>query len=82
MNVEKQIDYWRRGSDADVETAAILLEKGKLQEGLFFMHLSLEKILKAHVTRATAAPPPRIHNLVQLLQRADISLDQGGCCGC
>ncbi|MEO5354351.1 MAG: HEPN domain-containing protein [Magnetococcus sp. XQGC-1] len=76
MNIEKHIDYWRRGSDEDEETAGILLEKGKLREGLFFMHLSMEKILKALVTRTTAAPPPKIHNLVQLLHRADLSIDQ------
>lgn len=64
------------GSVEDEVTAAILLEKGKWREGLFFVHLSMEKILKALVTRTTAAPPPRIHNLVQLVQRADIAIDQ------
>ncbi|MBF0155400.1 MAG: HEPN domain-containing protein [Magnetococcales bacterium] len=78
MNIGRHIDYWRRGSDEDEETAAILLEKGKLREGLFFMHLSMEKVLKALVTRITAAPPPKIHNLVQLLQRTNIPMDQDG----
>ncbi|MBF0132639.1 MAG: HEPN domain-containing protein [Magnetococcales bacterium] len=76
MNIQQHVDYWRKGSDEDAETAAILLEKAKLREGIFFVHLSMEKILKAHITRTTDAPPPKSHNLVQLMQCAGLSLTQ------
>lgn len=76
MNIEKHRDYWLHGADEDEDTANFLLEKGKIRECLFFMHLSMEKILKAHVTQTTAAPPPKTHNLVQLLHLAGLSMDQ------
>jgi hypothetical protein len=53
MNVAKQIDYWCTSSNEDWDVAVGLLERGKIRHGLFFLHLSLEKILKAHVLFAT-----------------------------
>ena len=74
MDVEKQVDYWRRGGQEDIEVAEILCEKGRFRHGLFFAHLAVEKLLKAHVTRQTCAVPPKIHNLVRLAEMAGLSL--------
>lgn len=76
MNIDQHIDYWRRGSDEDWEMAEIALEKGKIRHGLFFLHLAMEKLVKAHVCRVTRDQPPRIHNLVLLMQRANLPFDQ------
>ena len=76
MNVVKQINYWRTGSDEDWDAAVIMIEAGKMRHGLFFLHLAMEKIMKAHVTRTTEETPPRIHNLIQLMKRADLPLNQ------
>ena len=75
VDVSKQIEYWRKSSDEDFAAAQSLLEKGHLRHCLFFAHLALEKMLKAHVSRQTKDIPPRIHNLVRLAGIADLSLD-------
>jgi HEPN domain-containing protein len=75
VDVPKQIEYWRAGSDEDFAAAESLLEKGHLRQSLFFAHLSLEKMLKAHVTRQIKDIPPRIHNLIRLAELAGLSLE-------
>ena len=74
MDVSKQVDYWRIGGQEDLAAAKSLLEKGHLRHGLFFAHLALEKLLKAHVTRQTKDVPPRIHNLARLAEIAKLSI--------
>jgi len=75
MDVQKQIDFWRISSDEDFSAAESLLEKGHLRHCLFFAHLAIEKMLKAHVTRQTNDVPPRIHNLVRLAEIAGFKLE-------
>jgi len=75
VDVGKQIDYWRSSSEEDFAAAESLLEKGHLRHSLFFAHLAIGKMLKAHVTRQTRDVPPRIHNLVRLAQIAATKLD-------
>ena len=75
MDVGKQVDYWRLGSEEDIAAAETLMEKGHLRHGLFFAHLAIEKILKAHVTHKTGETPPRIHNLIRLAELAGVALD-------
>ena len=75
VDVPKQIDYWRTSSDEDFAAAESLLEKEHLRHSLFFAHLAIEKMLKAHVTRQTKDIPPRIHNLIRLAEIAELKLD-------
>ncbi|MCX7043944.1 MAG: HEPN domain-containing protein [Candidatus Sumerlaeota bacterium] len=74
MDVERQIEYWRDGSDDDAEAVLALFEKKKIQQGLFFAHLTLEKMLKAHVTKHTCEIPPKIHNLMRLAEISKVPL--------
>lgn len=74
MDIQKQIDYWRDTSDSDIEAAELLLKNGKLTQGMFFVHLALEKILKAHVVRTTKQIPPKIHFLIRLMEIAGLVL--------
>jgi HEPN domain-containing protein len=74
VDVPKQIEYWRTSSDEDFAAAQSLLEKGHLRHSLFFAHLAIEKMPKAHVTRQTKDVPPRIHNLIRLSEIAGLSL--------
>jgi HEPN domain-containing protein len=76
MDIQKQVDYWRTGAEEDFAAAQPLLEKGYLRHCLFFVHLALEKMLKAHVAAKTKDVPPRIHNLVRLAQLARLGLDR------
>ncbi len=50
------------------------MENGRTRHGLFFAHLALEKMLKAHVCRAANSFPPKIHNLIHLSELANLSI--------
>ena len=76
LDVRKQIDYWTAGAVEDSEAAETLLAAGKIRQGLFFHHLSLEKALKAHVCKVTGELAPRLHNLVRLSQLASLEPTQ------
>ena len=73
MDSKKHIAYWRDGAEEDFAVAGELLEHGRLRYALFFAHLAVEKILKAHVVKVTDALPPRIHNLVRLCEIAGLT---------
>lgn len=75
VDVPKHIEYWKTSSEEDFAAAESLLEKGHFRQSLFFAHLAIEKMLKAHVTRQTKDIPPRIHNLVRLAEIAELKLD-------
>ncbi len=75
MDVNQQIEYWKTGAEEDFAAAQSLLEKGYYRHSLFFVHLSLEKMLKAHVVHKIKNIPPKIHNLVRLSEIADIHLE-------
>ena len=74
IDVEKHIAYWRKGATEDLESAGILVEKGRFRQGLFFAHLAIEKTLKAHVTRITGEVPPKTHNLPALAAKTKMSM--------
>lgn len=68
IDIKKQVTYWREGSDEDWEVARELVDLGRTRHGLFFAHLALEKMLKAHVCRTTGNLAPKIHNLLRLTE--------------
>jgi len=72
MNVEEQVEYWRKGSGEDLAAAEALFEKGHLRHCLFLAYWALEKMLKAHVTRQTKNMAPRIHSLPRLVTLAGL----------
>lgn len=76
MNINKQIEYWVKGAEEDFAAAEALFDKGYFRHCLFFVHLSLEKILKAHVVVKTKDVPPRIHDLVRFSQIAELNLSK------
>jgi len=77
VDIEKQITYWRSSSDEDWEVAHQLLKSGRTRHGLFFAHLALEKLLKAHVCRATSGLAPRVHSLLRLADLSGLVLSEG-----
>lgn len=70
IDIDKQIAYWRDGAEDDWEVAQVLVNRGKIPQGLFFAHLALEKALKAHVCKHTQDLAPKIHNLPTLAEKA------------
>jgi len=76
INIEKHIEHWRKGSDEDFEVANQLIKSNKIRHGLFFLHLSLEKMLKALVCLNSNDIAPRLHNLVRLSELSGIALEE------
>lgn len=74
LSVEKQIEYWKSGAESNMETAEILIKNNKYVEGLFFCHLSIEKMLKALIVKETKEIPPKSHNLKYLQELANIQV--------
>lgn len=73
-NLARQIEYWQKSAERDYETMVGLFQIKRHSESLFFGHIILEKILKAHVVMITRKEAPRIHNLVILASIADLEL--------
>ena len=76
MNVEKQVAYWLDSAKEDWDVAQKLIDTDSIRHGLFFVHLTVEKTLKALVCKRTKAVPPRIHNLASLSNMAGLVLDE------
>ncbi len=76
LNIDKQVEYWRNGALEDWEVGKELISGNRFRHGLFFLHLALEKLLKAHVCRTTADIAPPIHNLVRLAEKAVLRLTE------
>lgn len=76
MNLEKQIEYWKIGAESDIETAEILIENGKYLHGLFFCHLTIEKILKANFVKKNESIAPKTHDLIYLSDHTGLNLDE------
>jgi HEPN domain-containing protein len=72
VDIDEQERFWRRSAREDWDVGHQLVGTGRVRHGLFFAHLALEKALKAHVCVRTRAIPPRHHNLVRLLELAEI----------
>jgi len=53
-----------------------LVARRRPRHGLFFAHLAIEKVLKAHVCLKTRNMAPRIHNLLTLAEVAGLILTQ------
>ena len=76
IDIAKQVAYWRVGAEEDWVVAKKLVADESIRHGLFFAHLALEKILKAHVCLTIQNLAPRTHNLTQLSVKAGLSLSQ------
>lgn len=75
MTAEELIQYWERSAEDALDTAHELNKPGKYHHSLFFLHLALEKILKALFVKKHNETPPPIHDLVRLAEESGLSLD-------
>lgn len=76
VDITKQITFWRTSAEEDWEVANRLIKAKKVRHGLFFVHLTIEKVLKAHVCKKTLNLAPRIHNLSRLAELSLLELNQ------
>jgi HEPN domain-containing protein len=71
----KHIEFWCDSADEDWAAAQSLLEKRHHRHALFFVHLAVEKRIKAAVVAATGEIPPKSHDLLRLAALAGLPLD-------
>ncbi len=72
---EEHTAHWVNQSTDDWESTELLFTGKKYLHALFFAHLSLEKVCKAHWIKANESNiPPRTHNLIFLLSQTGLAL--------
>ena len=70
------IDYWKFTMSDNYQTMLSLYKNKRYSACLFFGHLVLEKALKILVVMNTKNNPPRIHNLLRLVELAEFDLSE------
>ncbi len=77
MDIEGHINYWFESSENDLNVAENLFKSGNYDWCLFIGHLVLEKAFKGlWILSNKDINPPRIHNLLNLSQLAQIELEE------
>ncbi len=76
IDINKQVIFWKESASEDFEVARELISNKRARHGLFFVHLALEKIIKAHVCKNTNDIAPRIHNLTRLSEVTSLVFEQ------
>jgi HEPN domain-containing protein len=65
-------DEWLKQADYDMDTADYMFRGGRYFYAAFMCHLSIEKALKGIYRNRLSQEPPRIHNLIYLLNKIGI----------
>ncbi|MEW6378094.1 MAG: HEPN domain-containing protein [bacterium] len=70
MNKEPQ--EWLKQADYDLDTAELMFDGGRFFYAVFMCHLSMEKALKGLYQEKLKEIPPKVHNLIYLLNKIGI----------
>ncbi len=78
FDIEKEVVYWRDGSLRDLQFAGRLIgyKEEEVLYCFFYLHLTIEKAIKAHVVRQTKQLPPKTHNLLVLAEVGKVQMSQ------
>ena len=77
MTKADHIAHWKDTADDDWADVQRTIGAGAYVHGLFFAHLVIEKLSKAHwVKDNTDDIPPRTHNIVRLWQATQLAATQ------
>lgn len=74
FNKEKSIQYWIESSENDFETMEAMFRTQRYNWALFVGHLMIEK--KAYYVKVNGDYPPFIHNLLRLVEKSGIELNE------
>ncbi|OPX28409.1 MAG: DNA-binding protein [Candidatus Omnitrophica bacterium 4484_171] len=74
MDKIKHLQEWIKQADYDIETAQVMWESGRYIYCVFMCHLSVEKALKALYVKNLLKNPPKVHNLIYLVQNVNLKL--------
>jgi len=67
--MSKAADEWFRQDEYDMKTADALFEGKRYIYAVFMCHLAVEKALKGLYQKRMRETPPKIHNLVFLIEK-------------
>ena len=73
--MKQDVKYWVDLSKYDIDTAKAMLESGRYLYVLFTCQQSIEKMLKALIVKNTKSFPPKIHDLVKLINITKIDIE-------
>ena len=76
ISVKQSIEYWKKTAERDHDTVRGLMRLKRYPEALFYGHIVLEKILKAHVVQKTKVQAPYTHDLIRLQEIAALDLPE------
>jgi HEPN domain-containing protein len=75
MNKADHIQYWKRTAADSWLSTQTLFDGKRYVESVFWVHLTLEKLLKAHWVKDNLTDiAPRVHNLLFLLGQTSLTL--------
>jgi len=75
MTKQQYIDYWKDTAENDWETVEALFTTKRFSHCLFWAHLVLEKLAKAHWVKIHEGNvPPKVHNIVWLLDESEVKM--------
>lgn len=70
--INKEVQNWVASAEYDLETADHMYKSGRFIYVIFMCHLSLEKMLKAHIA-LIGEVPAKTHDLIYLLKKSKIT---------
>ena len=75
LTKQEHITYWVETADKDWAAIQTMYKAKTYLHALFFAHLVLEKLLKAHWVKDNEENfPPKVHNLLNILAKTTLQL--------
>jgi len=74
-NMDELVEYWIEQCDDDLKRAKVMLSVDDYSQVAFYVHLTLEKALKAVIASQTLKLPPRTHKLTDLVKFTGLEHD-------
>ena len=75
-DINNLFSYWREGAESDWKMHQSLAKSKHFGPSLFYLHLSLEKYIKALIVKRSLGQAPFFHNLVFLVGKLDIQVSE------
>ena len=77
MTKQEHIDYWVKTAEKDWKAVMDLFKSKNYLQCLFWAHLVIEKLMKAHWVKDNDGNiPPKVHNLVFLAEKTKLSIGE------
>lgn len=71
--MEKKPQEWFKQAAYDLKTAEIMLDNKRFIYAVFMCHLAIEKALKGIYQHKLHDIPPKVHNLIYLVEKTGLS---------